>query len=91
MEKNTFIRRQHFRPRTLNLLLVRCGCGLFFYRGAENNALLIMPVASIYRSTHLEMQLLSPPLRLDPGFVMHFSKHFPLTVCTISHNWNQCQ
>jgi hypothetical protein len=28
------------------------------------------------------MQLLSPPLRLDPGFVIHFSKHFPLMVCT---------
>jgi hypothetical protein len=27
------------------------------------------------------MQLLSPPLRLDPGFVIHFSKHFPLMVC----------
>lgn len=48
-----------------------------------NNALLIMPVASIYRSTHLEMQLLSLPPRLEPGFVTHFSKHFLPTVCKI--------
>lgn len=53
-----------------------------------NNALLIMPVASIYRSTHLEMQLLSPPLRLELGFVIHLSKHFPLTVCKINSNCN---
>lgn len=47
-----------------------------------------MPVASMYRSTHLEMQLLSLPLRLEPGFVIHFSKHFPLTVCKMEGNWN---
>lgn len=45
-----------------------------------------MPVASMYRSTHLEIQLLSLPLRLEPGFVIHFSKHFPLTVCKINGN-----
>lgn len=43
-----------------------------------------MPVASIYRSTHLEMQLLSLPPRLEPGFVIHFSKHFLPTVCKIN-------
>lgn len=45
-----------------------------------------MPVASIYRSTHLEMQLLSLPPRLEPGFVTHFSKHFLPTVCKINSN-----
>ncbi|KVH95326.1 hypothetical protein Ccrd_002615, partial [Cynara cardunculus var. scolymus] len=26
------------------------------------------------------MQLLSPPLKLLPGLVIHLSKHFPLTI-----------
>jgi len=46
----------------------------------------MIPVASIYRSTHLEMQLLSLPPRLEPGFVTHFSKHFLPTVCKIKCN-----
>jgi hypothetical protein len=35
----------------------------------------------MYRSTHLEMQLLSPPLKLELGFVTHLLKHLSLTVC----------
>jgi hypothetical protein len=44
-------------------------------------ARLIIPVASMYRSTHLEMQLLSPPLKLELGFGTHLRKHLSLTVC----------
>lgn len=53
------------------------------YRGrAVITARLIMPVASMYRSTHLEIQLLSPPLKFELGFVTHLLKHLSLTVCT---------
>lgn len=66
-------------PKTwATFMIYQGGCPLHCW--PLNNALLIMPVASIYRSTHLEIQLLSPPLRLELGFVIHFSKHFPLTV-----------
>lgn len=49
-------------------------------RGALKIARLIIWVASIYRSTHLEMQLLSLPLKLVPGFVTHLAKHLVRTV-----------
>lgn len=74
-------------PKTwATFMIYRGGCPLHCW--PLNNALLIMPVASIYRSTHLEIQLLSPPLRLELGFVIHFSKHFPLTVWKKNDNWN---
>jgi len=40
-----------------------------------------MRVASTYLSVHRDTQVASPLLRLAPGFVMHFAKHFSLTVC----------
>ena len=40
-----------------------------------------MRVASTYLSVHRDTQVASPLLRLGPGFVMHFAKHFSLTVC----------
>jgi hypothetical protein len=52
-----------------------------FQRGELKRARLMIPVASMYLSTQREMQLLSPPLRLVPGFVTHFAKHFFPTVC----------
>ena len=35
-----------------------------------------MRVASTYLSVHRDTQVASPLLRLGPGFVMHFAKHF---------------
>jgi len=60
------------KPKSCDCIRLQC----FWLK----RALLIIPVASIYRSTHLEIQPPSPPLRLEPGFVIHLSKHFPLTV-----------
>lgn len=74
-------------PKLAPLIFSSGYCSATSQRGALKRALLIIPVASMYRSTHLEMQLLSLPLKLEPGFVIHFSKHFPLTVCVINDKY----